>query len=76
MTILQKKKKVIRLSDQETLLLLRAYQEHPSSWSEIIGTIKSNLHSLPEDARHLYNTSETKQIKEATADNGYATKRY
>ena len=63
-TILQERKKVGRISEQEILLLLRAYQEHPSSWAEIIATVKTNAHSLPEDCRRLYATTKTRQLKE------------
>lgn len=47
----------IRFTDQEILLILRAYVEMPSQWRGILASVKDNVHLLAENARNYYNTT-------------------
>ena len=69
-TILQRRKKAIKISDQECLMLLRAYQVNPCSWERILESIQENSHTLPSDAKALYSSATKKQLKDrlSTAD--------
>lgn len=58
-----RKKKSVFLSDQEVVLLLKAYQLHPCSWDKIIDHIKTKVDSLPDDANRLYEQATSKQLK-------------
>ncbi|XP_052085180.1 uncharacterized protein LOC127722334, partial [Mytilus californianus] len=62
-SILKRKKKIVAVSDQELLLMLRAYQTHPCSWDRIIDTVKENIHTLTNDAQDLYKNCTNKQIR-------------
>ena len=55
---------MVKVSKQETLLLLRAYREHPTRWAEILEEIMQNLQHLPDDARNLYRSSSRKQLRD------------
>ena len=48
----------------EILMVLRAYQAHPTCWTEIINDIKSNVHNLSEEARRLYENATNKQLRD------------
>ena len=63
-TILQRRKKGIKISDQECLMLLRAYQVNPCSWERILESIQENSHTLPSDAKALYSSATKKQLKD------------
>ena len=63
-TVFQRKNMLIRISEQEVLMMLRAYQEHASPWAAIIQTMRLNKHMLPDDARDMYRTAGMKQIKD------------
>jgi hypothetical protein len=41
------------ISDQETLLLLRADQQYPCSWDKILKCVRDNRHTVPDDAKQL-----------------------
>ena len=58
------RKRMVKVSKQETLLLLRAYREHPTRWAEILEEIMQNLQHLPDDARNLYRSSSRKQLRD------------
>lgn len=62
-TIVQRKKKPIRLSDEEVLMMLRSYQFHPCFWVKIIQSIKDNDHQLPDDAKKMYLECGHRQLK-------------
>ena len=62
-TIVQRKKKHVRLSDEEVLMMLRSYLVHPCSWHKIIKSMKDNIHQLSEDAKQLYFESGHRQLK-------------
>ncbi|CAG2212745.1 RNF213 [Mytilus edulis] len=62
-SILKRKKKIVSVSDQELLLMLRAYQTYPCSWDRIIETVKENIHTLTTDAQDLYKSCNKKQIR-------------
>ncbi|XP_056012597.1 uncharacterized protein LOC125657393 [Ostrea edulis] len=62
-TIIQKKKKNVKLSDAEILLMLRSYQVYPCSWIKIIQCMRENKHHLPDDAQFLLGKSGQKQLK-------------
>ena len=63
-TILQRRRSNVRVSREEELLLLRSYREHPTSWTDVIATIKSNIGQLPERARNLYRTANDQRLKD------------
>ena len=63
-TVIQRKNMLIRISEQEVLMMLRAYQAHASPWAAIIQTMRLNAHMLPDDARDMYRTAGMKQIKD------------
>jgi len=63
-TILKRKmKKVVLVSDQETVLLLRAYQQYPCSWDKILKHVKADIHTLADDTNQLYESATIKQLK-------------
>jgi hypothetical protein len=51
------------ISDQETLLLLRADQQYPCSWDKILKCVRDNRHTVPDDAKQLDETATIKQLK-------------
>ncbi|XP_053372641.1 uncharacterized protein LOC128546282 [Mercenaria mercenaria] len=63
-TLLQRRRKSIRISKEETLLMLRAYRTHPTRWNDVIDDIKQNLDRLPQQVRELYNSATIKQLKD------------
>ena len=63
-TFLQRRRKPVRFSKQELLVVLRAYREHPSRWDEILGDIRENLDLFPEAAREIYRVATVKQLRE------------
>ena len=58
------RKNTIKISDQECLMLLRAYQVNPCSWERILESIQENSHTLPSDAKVLYSSATKKQLKD------------
>ena len=56
-------KKVVLVSDQETVLLLRAYQQYPCSWDKILKHVKADIHTLADDTNQLYESATIKQLK-------------
>ena len=46
------------------MLVLRAYQANPTSWSLVLEDVKSNVEQLSTEARELYNSASTKQLKD------------
>ena len=61
---MESRKRMVKVLKQETLLLLRAYREHPTRWAEILEEIMQNLQHLPDDARNLYKSSSRKQLRD------------
>jgi hypothetical protein len=61
-TILRRRK--VRFTDDEILLILRAYLAHPSKWIDVIAEVKANQHVLDEHTRELYAHSSDKQLRE------------
>lgn len=49
---------------EETLLILRAYQQHPSKWNEIVEEVKGNANILNREQKHLYETGSSKKLKD------------
>jgi hypothetical protein len=62
-TILQKKKRNVKISEAEILLMLRSYQVYPCSWVKIIECMRENKHHLPDDAQQLLQEGGQKQLK-------------
>lgn len=62
-TIIGKKRSVIQVSDQETILFLKSYQMFPCSWEKIVDYMRKNIQTLPVDATGLYQKSTYKQLK-------------
>ncbi|XP_060574848.1 uncharacterized protein LOC132732447 [Ruditapes philippinarum] len=63
-TILQRRKRTVKFSEQEILLILRAYLTHPSKWSEIINDVKANIDQLEQATRNLYSSATNKQLRD------------
>ena len=63
-TLLQQRKKLVRVNKEETLLILRAYMNHPTSWSEILEEMRANLTVMSPEARQLYESGALKQLRD------------
>ena len=46
------------------MLVLRGYQANPTSWSLILEDVKSNIDQLSPEARVLYTSATSKQLKD------------
>ncbi|XP_060551169.1 uncharacterized protein LOC132712758 [Ruditapes philippinarum] len=64
---LQRRRKV-PFSKEETLLILRAYELHPSSWANVITDIKANIEQLSNNHQLLYRTATSKQLKDRVSN--------
>ena len=62
-TLLQQRKKLVRVNKEEKLLVLRAYMNHPTSWSEILEEMRANLTVMSSEARQLYESGALKQLR-------------
>ena len=62
--LMSKRKTMIPIGKEETLMLLRAYKCHPGAWSEIIDDIKLNMEGLPGKVQVMYSTASTKQLRD------------
>jgi hypothetical protein len=51
------RRRTVRFSKAEILLMLRAYVEHPAEWPDIIATVKANLNLLSVACRNFYHES-------------------
>lgn len=54
----------MKMSKEETLLELRAYQTHPTFWEDIVNDVKANIDHFTLDARKLYKNSIDKQLRD------------
>ncbi|KAL4238618.1 hypothetical protein ACF0H5_003325 [Mactra antiquata] len=63
-TILQRKKTSVRISKEETLLILRSYREHRTRWTDVVEDVRNNAEQLPASARELYRSASPKQLRE------------
>ena len=63
----QRRRKV-PFSNEEIILILRAYQANPSYWTEIINDIKANLEQLSPGHQRLYQGSSVKQLKDRVSN--------
>ena len=64
-TLLGRRRLKVIFSDQEKLLLLRAYQAHPCDWNNVISTMRDNLDNLPnEKVRNFYKEASIKSLKD------------
>lgn len=55
---------MVAIGKEETLMLLRAYQNHPCVWGEIIEELKDNLQTLPNEAQDLYRNASLKKLRD------------
>lgn len=62
-TLLQRRRESVRMSKAEILLMLRAYQQHPTQWNDIIDEIFQNIDQLPAQTAAAYNRLSRKQLK-------------
>ncbi|XP_060599910.1 uncharacterized protein LOC132753447 [Ruditapes philippinarum] len=63
-TLLQRRRKPVKIGKEETLLILRAYCSHPTNWSDVLDEVRQNLDQLPEDARALYHSGNLRQLRD------------
>lgn len=61
---MQRRKRTVKFSEQEILLILQAYLTHPSKWSEIINDVKANIDQLEQATRDLYSSATNKQLRD------------
>lgn len=59
-----RKRMSVRISKEETLLLVRGYLLYPVKWVLVIGFLRRHLAELPADAQRLYGVATTKQLRE------------
>ena len=63
-TILQRKKKSVKIDKVEIPLILRSYITHPTKWTDIIENIKQNADQLPSKAKELYLSATRRQLRD------------
>ena len=54
----------MKINKEETLLILRAYINHPTSWHDVLDEVKRNTDVLTPGAREIYTTGSTKQLRD------------
>ena len=54
----------MRISKDEILLILRAYREHPTRWTDVIDDVRQNNDPLRAAAQELYITGSVKQLRD------------
>ena len=59
-----RRRRKLTIGKEETLLILRAYEQHPSQWKAIIDDIKANMDRLPNTHQQLYITATTRQLRD------------
>ena len=62
--MLQRRRKSVKINKEETLLILRAYINHPTSWPEILDEVKQNLNILSPAAMEVYTTGSLRQLRD------------
>ncbi len=45
-------------------MLLRAYQNHPCVWSEIVEELKDNIEKSPKEAQEIYRNGSIKKLRD------------
>ena len=63
-TTLFKRKKIIKVSKKEALMILQAYLEHATNWASIVKEVKKKADILSVEYQELYQSSTTKQLKD------------
>jgi hypothetical protein len=59
-----KRKRAVKVCDEEILSMLRSYQVQPCSWIHITKSMLENIHHLPRETQSLYKSAIVKQLKD------------
>ena len=61
---MQRRRKSVKINKEETLLILRAYFNHPTSWADVLDEVKRNMNVLTPAARGVYTDGSLKQLRD------------
>lgn len=61
---MQRKESLVKIKDEEILLMLRSYINNQTKWTDIIDEIKQNIDQLSQKTKVLYRSAITKQWRD------------